>query len=125
MMTTRPPGDTDQQTTKRFYTVTEAAQLLRLSAPTLYREIRAGKFPAIRVRGSRQRQSIPWNKQRSVASWTRTILANSRRTELASPNHNRTAPATDLHQTGPAQLGQFLMRRTGAPSRWATQDWAA
>jgi excisionase family DNA binding protein len=36
---------------RRFYTVTEAAQLLRLSAPTIYREIRAGRFPAIRVRG--------------------------------------------------------------------------
>lgn len=37
--------------TRHFYTVTEAAQLLRLSAPTVYREIRAGRFPAIRVRG--------------------------------------------------------------------------
>jgi excisionase family DNA binding protein len=36
---------------RRFYTVTEAARLLRLSAPTIYREIRAGRFPAIRVRG--------------------------------------------------------------------------
>jgi excisionase family DNA binding protein len=36
----------------RFYTVTEAAQLLRLSAATVYREIHAGRFPAIRVRGS-------------------------------------------------------------------------
>jgi excisionase family DNA binding protein len=38
-------------TPRRFYTVSEAAQLMRLSAPTLYREIRAGRFPAIRVRG--------------------------------------------------------------------------
>ena len=51
MTTARGLGSTDQQTAKRFYTVTEAAQLLRLSAPTLYREIRAGRFPAIRVRG--------------------------------------------------------------------------
>jgi excisionase family DNA binding protein len=36
---------------RRFYTVAEAAHLLRLSAPTLYREIRAGRFPVIRVRG--------------------------------------------------------------------------
>ena len=35
---------------KRFYTVAQAAALLGLSAPTLYREIRAGRFPAIRVR---------------------------------------------------------------------------
>ena len=51
MTTARVHGSADQQTTKRFYTVTEAAQLLRLSAPTLYREIRAGRFPAIRIRG--------------------------------------------------------------------------
>ena len=51
MTIARPPGGTEQQPTRRFYTVTEAAQLLRLSAPTLYREIRAGRFPAIRIRG--------------------------------------------------------------------------
>jgi excisionase family DNA binding protein len=36
---------------KRFYTVHEVAELLGVSAPTIYREIRAGRFPAIRVRG--------------------------------------------------------------------------
>ncbi len=39
------------QKTKRFFTVTEAAGLLGLSEPTLYRAIRAGEFPAIKVRG--------------------------------------------------------------------------
>lgn len=37
--------------TRRFYSVTEAAELLGLSEPTLYRAIRSGDFPAIRVRG--------------------------------------------------------------------------
>ncbi len=36
---------------KRFYMVAEAARLLSLSGPTLYRAIREGEFPAIRVRG--------------------------------------------------------------------------
>jgi excisionase family DNA binding protein len=36
---------------KRFYTVAEVAALLGLSDPTVYRAIRAGEFPAIRVRG--------------------------------------------------------------------------
>ena len=36
---------------KRFYTVAEVAELLRLSQPTVYREIRSGRFPAIRIRG--------------------------------------------------------------------------
>lgn len=35
---------------KRFYTVPEAAKLLRMSAATLYREIAAGRFPAVKVR---------------------------------------------------------------------------
>ena len=39
------------QATKRFFTVAEAAGLLGLSEPTLYRAIRAGEFPAIKVRG--------------------------------------------------------------------------
>jgi excisionase family DNA binding protein len=36
---------------KRFFTVAEAAQLLGLSEPTVYRAIHAGEFPAIKVRG--------------------------------------------------------------------------
>jgi excisionase family DNA binding protein len=36
---------------KRFFTVAEAAGLLGLSEPTVYRAIRAGEFPAIKVRG--------------------------------------------------------------------------
>ena len=35
---------------RRFYTVAQAARELGLSEPTLYRAIRAGEFPAIRVR---------------------------------------------------------------------------
>jgi excisionase family DNA binding protein len=35
----------------RFYTVPETAEILRISAPTIYREIREGRFPAIRIRG--------------------------------------------------------------------------
>ena len=36
---------------KRFYTVPEAAELLRVSEVTLYREIRQSRFPALRIRG--------------------------------------------------------------------------
>lgn len=39
------------KTPRRFYNVAEAAQLLGLSGPTLYRAIREGEFPAIKVRG--------------------------------------------------------------------------
>lgn len=37
--------------TPAFYTVREAAQLLRVGQATLYRAIREGAFPAVRVRG--------------------------------------------------------------------------
>lgn len=34
-----------------FYSVTEAAALIGLSSMSLYRAIRAGTFPAVRIRG--------------------------------------------------------------------------
>ncbi|MDX5460187.1 helix-turn-helix domain-containing protein [Micromonospora tulbaghiae] len=46
MKTDRPAGHP-----RRFYTVAEAAQLLRTCDMTLYRSIRAGEFPAVRIRG--------------------------------------------------------------------------
>jgi excisionase family DNA binding protein len=33
-----------------FYTVAEAAEVLRVDAATIYRAIRAGAFPAVRIR---------------------------------------------------------------------------
>lgn len=45
MEANRPTG------VRRFYTVAEAAELLRTCDMTIYRAIRAGEFPAIRVRG--------------------------------------------------------------------------
>lgn len=36
---------------KRFYKVAEAAELMGLSESTVFRAIRAGEFPAIKVRG--------------------------------------------------------------------------
>jgi excisionase family DNA binding protein len=46
---------TDQTSTARdiapmFYTVSEAARILRVDPATIYRAIRAGEFPAVRVR---------------------------------------------------------------------------
>ncbi|MGH3737122.1 MAG: helix-turn-helix domain-containing protein [Micromonosporaceae bacterium] len=35
----------------RFYTVAEVADMFGVSDMTLYREIRDGKFPAIKIRG--------------------------------------------------------------------------
>lgn len=37
-------------TTRTFLTVPEAAELLRIDTSTLYRAIRSGEFPAVRIR---------------------------------------------------------------------------
>ena len=36
---------------QRFYRVSQVAEITGLSEPTLYRAIRAGRFPAVRVLG--------------------------------------------------------------------------
>ena len=41
----------DQAVSRRFYSVPEVARMLGMSDMTLYRAIKAGEFPAIRVRG--------------------------------------------------------------------------
>ncbi|OXM43456.1 helix-turn-helix domain-containing protein [Amycolatopsis alba] len=41
----------DKAEKPRFFSVNEAARILRMSPMTLYRAINSGSFPAIRVRG--------------------------------------------------------------------------
>ena len=48
-----------------FHTVHEAARILRVDAATIYRSIRAGSFPAIRIRS---RYVIPAAALREVAA---------------------------------------------------------
>ena len=42
--------DATQDAAPRFYTVPEAARILRVDPATIYRAIRANGFPAVRVR---------------------------------------------------------------------------
>ncbi|MGH3680130.1 MAG: helix-turn-helix domain-containing protein [Natronosporangium sp.] len=51
---------------RRFYTVAEVAVELGLSEPTVYRAIRAGEFPAIRVRG---RYVVPAKAIDAMEEW--------------------------------------------------------
>ena len=55
--------DESGQLAKRFYAAHEVATLLGVSTPTIYREIRPGRFPAIRVRGRMDRQACHAEKQ--------------------------------------------------------------
>lgn len=51
---TAPPTSGDVATvapSPRFYSVPQAAELIGTSAVTLYRAIRDGEFPAMRIRG--------------------------------------------------------------------------
>jgi excisionase family DNA binding protein len=48
-----------------FHTVHEAAQILRVDAATIYRSIREGSFPAVRIRS---RYVIPAAALRQVAA---------------------------------------------------------
>jgi excisionase family DNA binding protein len=47
----REPRPAKEVRAKRFYTVPEAAELLRVSEVTLYREIPESRFPALKIRG--------------------------------------------------------------------------
>lgn len=44
-------SDVAQPAERRYYSVRQVAKILGLSSPTLYRAIRAGEFPAVRIRG--------------------------------------------------------------------------
>jgi excisionase family DNA binding protein len=67
-------GQTAGPAPKRFYNVKEAAALLGISPGTMYREIREGRFPTIRMRG---RYVIP-----------ASALDELERTAIASAAHN-------------------------------------
>jgi len=45
------PGNTELSPARAFYSVSEIAQRFGMSDMTLYRAIRAGEFPALRIRG--------------------------------------------------------------------------
>lgn len=49
-LTSRPAGP-PAEPAPSFYTVPEAARMLRTAPVTIYRAIRNGEFPAIRLRG--------------------------------------------------------------------------
>jgi excisionase family DNA binding protein len=70
-----------------FHTVHEAAQVLRIDAATIYRSIRAGSFPAIRIRS---RYIIPAAAlceaaAKAVSSGTCVDLADSAHSAASSP----------------------------------------
>lgn len=61
---------TDENPTPRFYSVAEAARILGAAPVTLYRAIRAGEFPAVRIRG---RLIVP---AKALEAMTATTITN-------------------------------------------------
>src|SRR5258708_39756653 len=49
--TSRPVAAERRPERPRFYRVADAAEIFGMSPVTLYRAIRAGEFPAVRIRG--------------------------------------------------------------------------
>jgi len=65
-----------------FYTVQEAARILRVDAATIYRSIRAGSFPAISIRS---RYVVPAAALREVAARAVSSGTFIDFTDLAAP----------------------------------------
>jgi len=63
-----------------FYTVREAARLLRVGPATLYRAIREGAFPAVRVRSRYVVPAVALNKLIAEATETGTCIDLNRMT---------------------------------------------
>jgi excisionase family DNA binding protein len=63
-----------------FYTVREAARLLRVGQATLYRAIREGAFPAVRVRSRYVVPAIALHKLINQATESGTCIDLNRRT---------------------------------------------
>lgn len=87
-----------------FHTVHEAAQILRVDAATIYRSIRSGSFPAVRIRS---RYVIPATALREVAE---RAVGSGTWVDLADP-----AASTVQGR----RVGRFGMRepRISAPLR--------
>lgn len=62
----------------RFYSVAQVARMLGMAPVTLYRAIRAGEFPAVRIRG---RLIVP---ARAVEALADAALADQRVVDAAS-----------------------------------------
>lgn len=93
-----------------FHTVREAAEILRVDAATIYRSIREGSFPAVRIR---TRYVIPAAALRAMAA---TAVNDGSRVDLT----DSTAPAKV-----PACLCGQLSRSCAAHSSRCSQGGAA
>ena len=76
-----------------FHTVQEAARILRVDAATIYRAIRAGSFPAIRIRS---RYVIPAAVLREVAAQAVSSGTCVDLTDLGSAHRGRPSMSSSV-----------------------------
>ena len=103
--------------TPRFFTVAEAAALLKVSEVTIYRGITAGEFPAVKIRG---RYVIP---ARAIDEMEASALAAPQRTlegtwadaerRLAAGDHGFSTPGALLAFAGFLLSAGLLLRVPG------------
>jgi excisionase family DNA binding protein len=77
-----------------FYTVPEAAQMLRVDPATIYRAIRADEFPAIRVRS---RYIVPAKALEQLAEQATAAGGRIDIAQVALTNQVRRATSHPLH----------------------------
>lgn len=105
-MTNETPA---QSAPLQFYTVPEAARVLRVDPATVYRAIRAGEFPAVRVR---TRYVVPsWALEEIAAE----AAASLRCVDLAqtTTNKSRYCPCGAL-----AEERRLVCAKCTARARW-------
>lgn len=87
-----------------FHTVREAAEILRVDAATIYRSIRAGSFPAVRIR---TRYVVPAAALRAMAA---TAVDNGSCVDLTSSTATADARACRcISAVGLARRPQLLL----------------
>lgn len=106
--------DSGPASAKRFYTVPKAAELLRVSEVTLYREIREARFPAIKIRN---RYVVP---AKAIDELEQDALASS-----AQSDHGRSGSSI-VDGPGHSPAAATLRGRTGMrPDRVLAARWSA
>ena len=108
------------RTVPKFYTVPEAARVLRVDPATIYRAIRAKEFPAVRLRS---RYVVPARAVERLAEEAAESLACVDVAQLADKPRAESLDQLALPAGCPCgaatEPGQQVCRKCNARDRWA------
>ncbi len=94
-----------------FHTVHEAALILRVDAATIYRAIRAGSFPAVRIRS---RYVIPAAALRDLAA---KAVSSGTRVDLGNVHGGRWSSRYPM-RTPKSQVITAIVAASSPPRHW-------